>query len=160
MGYIANNLINNETIIYKANVHWAIYIFPLVALAIGIASIAAGASHSNGAVVIAGFFVSAIGVWKLIAAWIFKFSTELAVTSRRVIAKFGFIRRNTIELNHDKVESLGVDQGILGRMLKYGTIFVHGTGGGETPIPNIDDPLDFRKRAMETIDSNKNNLKE
>ena len=59
-----------------------------------------------------------------------------------------------MELNHSKVESLVIDQGIIQRMLNVGTIVVQGTGGGKTPIPNIDEPLIFRTNAMEMIDRN------
>ena len=94
------------------------------------------------------------GLIDLFKAFIFKISTELVVTTKRVIAKFGFIKRTTMELNHSKVESLSVDQSIIQRILNAGTISVHGTGGGKTPIPNIDNPLVFRTKAMETIDQN------
>ena len=65
----------------------------------------------------------------------------------------GFIRRNTIELNHSKVESINVHQGIFGRIFDFGTLVINGTGGGKTPIPSIDSPLDFRKNAMQAIDA-------
>lgn len=93
-----------------------------------------------------------MGIFSLIRAFFVKISTELAITSKRVIAKVGLIRRNTVELNHSKVESFNVDQSILGRIFGYGTVIVNGTGGGKTPIPSIDAPLDFRRQAVETID--------
>ena len=36
-------------------------------------------------------------------------STELVVTNRRIIAKFGFISRRTVEMNLSKIESVRVD---------------------------------------------------
>ena len=69
-----------------------------------------------------------------------------------MIAKFGFIRRSTIELLHGKVESFHVDQGILGRVLNFGTVVVNGTGGAKTPIPRIAAPLDFRRQALGVIE--------
>ncbi len=84
---------------------------------------------------------------------IHKLTAELAITSKRAIAKIGFIRRHTVELNHSKVESFNVDQSLLGRMLGYGTVVINGTGGGKTSISNIDAPLDFRREAMQTIDA-------
>ena len=36
---------------------------------------------------------------------------------------------------------------------QFGTIAVNGTGDGKTPTPNFDSPLDFRRKAMETIDA-------
>ncbi|WP_314411458.1 PH domain-containing protein, partial [Pantoea septica] len=53
--------------------------------------------------------------------------------------------RTTVELRLDKVESIGVNQGIMGRLLGYGNIVVKGTGGTGTPIPSIKKPLDFRR---------------
>jgi len=72
-------------------------------------------------------------------------TTELALTNKRVIAKFGFIRRTTVELRLDKVESIGVNQGIMGRLMGCGNIIVKGTGGTGTPIPSIKKPLDLRR---------------
>lgn len=100
-----------------------------------------------------GVFMFPFGLFLLIKAWVQKFTTELAVTSKRVVAKTGLIRRNTIELNHSKVESFNVDQSILGRIFGFGTIIINGTGGGKTPIPNIDSPLEFRREAMQAIDT-------
>ena len=90
-----------------------------------------------------------LGLVFLAAAWIRVHSTEIAITNRRVIAKFGFIRRHTIEINLEKVESLRVEQGLMGRFLNYGTIFIGGTGSALAPIPDIADPLVFRRKFME-----------
>jgi uncharacterized membrane protein YdbT with pleckstrin-like domain len=74
-----------------------------------------------------------------------------------VIAKFGFIKRTTIELNHSKVESFHVEQGVFGRIFGFGTLHINGTGGGITPVPGIADPLGFRRKAMEAIDASQYN---
>ena len=76
-----------------------------------------------------------------------RWTTELAVTNRRVIYKRGFISRHTIEMNMDKVESVDVDQTILGRMMGYGNIVVRGTGSGLEPMRDIADPLTFRNHV-------------
>lgn len=57
----------------------------------------------------------------------------------------GFISRYIVELNLNKVESLTVDQGIIGRVLNCGTVTVNGTGGVRTVFKSIDDPLAFRR---------------
>ena len=82
------------------------------------------------------------------------FSTELAVTNRKVIAKFGFIRRDAIELRLEKVESIAVVQGILGRLLNYGTIKVNGAGT-TARIPCISNPFEFKKKVEECIQNQK-----
>jgi len=76
-------------------------------------------------------------------------STEIAITNRRIIAKFGFISRRTIEININQVEALRVDQGFWGRILNFGTIVISGTGSSLEPAPDIADPLVFRRKFME-----------
>ena len=50
-------------------------------------------------------------------------------------------------MNMDKVESVNVDQSLLGRLLGYGTVTVHGTGGGIEPLPDIASPIAFRNHV-------------
>jgi uncharacterized membrane protein YdbT with pleckstrin-like domain len=80
-----------------------------------------------------------------------RLTTELVITNRRIIAKFGVIRRSTIELNLSKIESIRVEQGLLGRLLNYGDIMLIGTGGSQEPIPRISHPLEFRRRYAEIL---------
>ena len=129
MSYIDESLIEGETIIHRARVSWWSQ-FGLLVLGVLL-------------------LVVVIGLFFLIAAWIAVRSTEIAITNRRVIAKFGFIKRDTVEINLDKVEALRVEQGFLGRMLNYGTIFISGAGTSVAPIRNIADPLVFRRKFME-----------
>ena len=71
-------------------------------------------------------------------------TTELAVTNRRIIHKTGLIRRHTVEMTRGQVESVDVDQSILGRFMNFGDIVVHGTGTTPEPFRFIADPLKFR----------------
>src|SRR5437016_3553326 len=66
--------------------------------------------------------VSVIGLAWLLVGLIRRNATELAVTSHRVIAKFGFISRSTVELNLTKIESIRVEQSVMGRLLGYGSV--------------------------------------
>lgn len=93
--------------------------------------------------------VVVVGLFLLIPALIKYRSTELAVTNKRVIAKFGFVSRHTIELNVAKIESVQVEQGILGRMFDFGSIIVAGGGNPFTPVHGISDPLSFRRAFLE-----------
>jgi uncharacterized membrane protein YdbT with pleckstrin-like domain len=81
-------------------------------------------------------------------------TTELAITNKRVIAKFGLISRSTIEINLQKIESIQVNQGILGRIFNFGSIVVSGAGNPQAPIPGISSPLQFRRAFIDTQESN------
>lgn len=145
MSYVQSNLMPNEEVIATGKLHWWAYA-PSGALAAFGLMLMAGSPVFGGVMLIAALML-------MVKAWINTISTELAITNRRVIAKFGFIRRSTIELLHKNVESFHVDQGVMGRILNFGTIVVNGTGGVRTPIPNIAAPLEFRRQALSTIES-------
>jgi uncharacterized membrane protein YdbT with pleckstrin-like domain len=79
-------------------------------------------------------------------------STELAVTNKKVIGKAGFIRRVSIDLPLEKLESVNIDQGIIGRILGYGRVSIRGIGGNNVSIPFIKKPMDFRRVIMGLMD--------
>ncbi len=95
-----------------------------------------------------------LGLLLWIAAAIKYFTTELAITNKRVIAKFGLISRSTVEINLQKIESIQVRQGILGRIFNYGSIVVSGAGNPQAPIPGISSPLQFRRAFVDTQENN------
>tara|TARA_R110001592_G_scaffold363248_4_gene682151 strand:- start:155 stop:634 length:480 start_codon:yes stop_codon:yes gene_type:complete len=159
MGYISKNLMGDEEIIYSAKIHWFIYIPSLFLLVLGIGLVSAGLSgdgESNTGMNVLGGFMVFLSPFSFIGALITRSTTELGITTKRVIAKTGWIRRHTVELNHSKVESFNVDQGIIGRIFGFGTVTIQGTGGGKTPIKGIDSPLKFRNEAVEIIDKKSN----
>jgi len=77
-----------------------------------------------------------------------KLTTEIAVTDRRVIYKSGMMQTHTDEMNMDKVESVLVDQSVLGRFLNYGTINIHGTGEGLENLRYISSPISLRNAIL------------
>jgi uncharacterized membrane protein YdbT with pleckstrin-like domain len=129
VSYIDESLVAGETILHRGRVSWWSQ-FGLVLL--GVVTL-----------------IVVVGLIFLAWAWVRVRSTEVAITNRRVIAKFGFIKRHTVEINLDKVEALRVEQGFWGRLLNYGTIFVSGAGTSVAPFPDIADPLVFRRKFME-----------
>jgi uncharacterized membrane protein YdbT with pleckstrin-like domain len=93
-----------------------------------------------------------LGLVFLGVAWVRYKTTELAITTRRVIVKHGFIRRRTVEINLNKVESIQVDQGVLGRLFGFGTLLIAGAGTPQAPIDGISAPMAFRKAFIEAQD--------
>ncbi len=95
--------------------------------------------------------VIALGTLLLLVAYIRQISTDLVITSRRVIAKYGFIATTTFELIMTKVEGANIDQTVLGRMLGFGTVLVRGTGGGISPIDHVANPFRFHTYLMKAL---------
>jgi len=148
MKYVEQVLQPGETVIYATSLHWLVYLRAIVLLIIAVICLLAS-WRLNDAIavavleVITGLFCL-LALISALSALIRRSTTELAVTDRRVIYKTGIFQRHSMEMNRSKVETVGVDQSILGRMLGYGTVIVRGTGGSFEPIPFIGDPLSFR----------------
>ena len=145
MSYVQSVITPGESVVAQAKTHWFIYVGPAFWLLLSLTLMVA--------VPPLGVILLILSLILLLRAWLYAYSTELAVTSKRVIAKFGFIRRNTVELRHDKVEGLHVKQGIIGRIFDFGSIVVTGSGGTNAPIPYIANPLKFRSAALTGIEA-------
>jgi uncharacterized membrane protein YdbT with pleckstrin-like domain len=145
MSYVEDQLLPGEQIRHQARVHKLAYAVPILA---GVALLLSGGwLIANSTPEIGAVFV-AIGLIPFAASYIHYTSSEFAVTDKRVIIKVGFIQRRTLETLLTKVEGIGVDQSVLGRLLGYGTITVTGTGGTKEPFANIADPLEFRRQVQ------------
>jgi uncharacterized membrane protein YdbT with pleckstrin-like domain len=153
MKYLQRVLQPGETVIHESRLHPLIFLPALFLLAIAVALFAASMQFTGDVKIgleaaAAIFAVFAIASWARAA--IRRATTELAVTDRRVIYKAGLLARHTLEMNRSKVESVDVDQSILGRIFGFGTIIVRGTGGSLEPIRMISDPLTFRSHITAT----------
>jgi len=117
--YVNNHLIKDETVVLETKLHW-VTLFTWKSL----------------------FTLS-------IAFWFDRKFSEFAITNRRVIIKKGFIARDTFEMNLSKIESVNVDQSVMGRILNYGSMTIIGAGGTRETFHKIARPLDFRKAFQE-----------
>lgn len=153
MSYVDDNLAAGEQVLHRAKLHWGIFVGPAILLFIGfIIAIAVGAGVGGGGAFLALVILLLFAI-PTIRALVVYLTTEFAVTSRRVITKRGFIKRQTLELNHNRVEGLALDQGVIARIFNAGTITVNGTGGTGQKIPFIIRPMEFRRNALEVIDA-------
>ncbi len=125
VGYVKQTLSSGEQVLCTARFHW-LYTFSAI-----------------WALILLG--IIGIGIVIFLRMMITKWTTEIAVTNKRLIYKRGWIARKTDELSPKKIEEINVSQGVVGRILGFGKIRIQGTGGGEIVLPNIDDPLTFRR---------------
>ena len=146
MAYVDSQLLPGEQVIYRAHMSRVLFL-----PAVGVAALAVGATILTTSIpsfwptaAALGFIAAVLFVGELI---LYK-GSEFAVTDRRVIIKVGWIRRRTMETMLGKIEAVGVQQGMLGRMLNFGTITVTGTGGTQETFDRIGAPLEFRKQVQ------------
>jgi uncharacterized membrane protein YdbT with pleckstrin-like domain len=120
MSYIQSILEPGEQVRYHTTISWTIYT-PAILLAIcALASAALAGSHAHMAGLgwLAAIAFAVAAVVAFVPAWFRRWTTEITVTDRRVILKRGLIRRHTVEMNMNKIESVDVDQSLLGRLFK------------------------------------------
>lgn len=171
MSYIQDNLMPNEKILLTARVHPAVFLPSIVAFVVAIALFIYGVSNpamvskagapppqATAGNLVGGMLLCFSGLLFLysvllgLQAVIVMFTTEFAVTNRRVIAKTGFIRRHTLEILLSRIESVSVNQDVLGRLLNYGTVTVTGTGGTKESFRAIVEPIGVRKKINQIIE--------
>ncbi len=154
MSHLDQNLIPGETLLYQTGRrHWIVLVVPLIlGVFFGLPGLGLLFSKDTGGI---GFFLLIIAGAFVGFAFLTRKSVEMGVTNKRVITKSGILSRRTLELLLTKVESIGVEEGILGRMLGYGTVIVRGTGGTPEPFGNIARPLEFRRQVQQQIEGSK-----
>ena len=151
MSYVQRVLQPGEQVRHISSIHWIVY-WPGAAVAL-LAVVAYWFSETR---LLTGFWryttyaLALVAVVLLIQQWFQWWVTEIAVTNRRVIYKKGLIRRQTNEMNMDKVESVQIDQSILGRMLDYGNVTILGTGEGFETLRTIASPIELRNSITGT----------
>jgi uncharacterized membrane protein YdbT with pleckstrin-like domain len=148
MSYVEKNLMPGEQIEYRANLHWLVFILPTLLLIAAIwlfFSLGGTVAKFLALILIVGVLVTGLH------ALVERVTSEFAVTNKRVLIKTGLIRRHSLETLLGKVESIGVSQSILGRILGFGTIVISGTGGSKEPFHRIANPMMFRRRVQEQI---------
>ena len=132
--YVDGVLISDERVMYRARISlWSLWL-PIL---LGVITLP----------------LFGIGLLFWLWAWITYATTELAITNKRVIAKSGLIQHRTIEMFLEKIESIQVDQSVLGRLFDFGSVIISGTGVHSAPFRNISDPLALRKNFMMAADS-------
>lgn len=122
MNYIESSLSKNEHIYKQFKLHpmaWWIF-WLLIALAI----------PSFG-----------ITLMMAIAQLIYIKSTEMGVTNKRIIRKYGWISRQTQEMKLSSVETVTINQSVLGRIFDYGDVLVTGKGISDVIFKKVDSPM-------------------
>ncbi len=168
MHYVRQSLVPGEELLHVGHFHWmytASAILGILWSVLGAVLIIVGAIYANGmmghqfessgmlgvihelhpAIRLGAFLVLVLGMLRFAHMMIIKATTEMAVTSSRIVYKRGLVARYVGEMSVDRVEGVNVLQTVMGRMLNYGRLMVRGMGVGEVTLPTMADPINFRK---------------
>jgi uncharacterized membrane protein YdbT with pleckstrin-like domain len=146
--YIDDILQPGEKVLYSTNVHWIFYLPAIGAWIVAVAFLLVSrmfVTETPMLLCLSLAVISAlVALYWMLGAWFYRWTSETDVTNLRVVHKTGFIKRRTFEMALDKVESVDVNQTILGRILNYGDVTIKGVGEGRETIRTIASPLAFR----------------
>jgi uncharacterized membrane protein YdbT with pleckstrin-like domain len=146
--YIDDILQPGEKVLYSTNAHWVFYLPAIGAWIVALVLLILSRSTTIPGLILlclsAAAVVALAALYWTARAWFHRWTTETDVTNMRVVHKTGFVKRRTFEMALDKVESVDVNQSILGRILNYGDVTILGVGEGKETISTIASPLAFR----------------
>jgi uncharacterized membrane protein YdbT with pleckstrin-like domain len=146
--YIDDIVQPGEKVLYSTNAHWIFYLPAIAAWIVAILLFLLSRQTTTEGIMLmwlsAAAVVGIVALYWTAKAWFHRWTTETDVTNMRVVHKTGFIKWRTFEMSLAKVESVDVNQSILGRILNYGDVTVRGVGEGAETIKTIASPLDFR----------------
>jgi len=146
--YIDEILQPGEKVLYSTNAHWMFYLPAIAAWIVALVLLILSRTTVTEGIILlclsASAIVAIVALYWTVKAWFHRWTTETDVTNLRVVHKAGFIKRRTFEMSLDKVESVDVNQSILGRILNYGDVTIQGVGEGKETIATIASPLAFR----------------
>jgi uncharacterized membrane protein YdbT with pleckstrin-like domain len=146
--YIDDILQPGEKVLYSTNAHWVFYLPAIGAWIVALVLLILSRSTTIPGLTLlclsAAAVVALAALYWTARAWFHRWTTETDVTNMRVVHKTGFVKRRTFEMALDKVESVDVNQSILGRILNYGDVTILGVGEGKETISTIASPLAFR----------------
>ena len=153
MGAYANSVLaSDEQVVYETKLHTIMFVEPIVALLfLMLFFIGSLLSGDLGA----SLFFLVLAVLPLVLATLAYVGSEFVVTNKRLITKTGVISRSSSDMNFNKIEGLSVDQGILGRMIDFGTVGVRGTGGFVQRFSRIDKPFQLKRALDEAMEAMK-----
>jgi len=138
MKKIKSLLVEGEKILHVSHVHEGVFINPGILVAIGL---------------LLGFFLHwlmfaamlVISAYPIIDALIRYKTTNLVLTNKRVMARYGFFSRDLIQIKLSRIESSHVEDPFVGQMLGYSTVIIRGIGIGAVPIAYIREGGEFVK---------------
>lgn len=146
--YIDEILQPGEKVLYSTNAHWMFYLPAIGAWIVAIVFLVLSRMVGNDVLMLICWTLAAVvglaALYWTATAWFHRWTTATDVTNMRIVHKTGFIKRRTFEMSLDKVESVDVNQSILGRIMNYGNVTILGVGEGRETISTIASPLAFR----------------
>lgn len=127
MSKLADNLQRDENIIMEGKIHWVVLVAPACASCV------------------------LIGIPSLISRLISMFTTELSLSNKRIVGKYGLINTQQMDSPLNKINSISISSGLFGKMFGYGNIVINTTATTYV-FKNISQPEAFKHNVLDQMD--------
>ncbi len=138
-------LLDDENVLLEAQIHWGIYWKGAVLLTFALYLFFFTPADNL------GILFGAIAIIVLLIAWITKYFLALVITERRVLARWGILRLDFVDMRFSQIESAEVSRSLIGRILGYGSIILAGTGQRVVIVPFVGNSGQFRRALNEIL---------
>lgn len=102
-------------------------------LVLGLADVHAALGYAGAALILLGSFFGVRAIWR-------RERTRILLTTEKLVVVHGIVRRRAAAVRLSRVPALEFEQGILGRLLGYGTLVA-----GDFEVPYVPDARRVRR---------------
>ncbi len=142
-------LVKGEEIILRAELHGAIYWRSVAVLIIALLLLMV--------VPPLGMLLGVVGFIMLSIALLTQHFLLLAVTNKRILARYGLLQMDVVDIRLSKVESIDLERMLTGHIFGYANVVVMGTGQRLIRVPYIRNADAFRRYYNELVLSDEGN---
>ncbi len=142
------NTHSGETVEYRGRVSWASALLPGVLIFV-LAFYFAAVSLVD----VSGF-VGLVAIFYLVRGVMLRLTAEYTVTDRRVIGKYGLVRRLSVDVLFTSISGVSTSYSFFGRFFRYGNIVVNGAGT-RSLLRNISNPRGFEAAVHRRLDDSR-----
>jgi uncharacterized membrane protein YdbT with pleckstrin-like domain len=142
-----------EKLLFNTRIHWIVFTSTVIWLIISLLIFTLCRSWSffntilfdHAVYIWLGWLALFITLMHGITAYMRYFTSEYAITDKRILMKTGLMQHKVLEIFLTKIESVHASQNVIGRLLDFGVITISGAGGEKEPLLYVPRPLEFRK---------------
>ncbi|MGH1455522.1 MAG: PH domain-containing protein [Alphaproteobacteria bacterium] len=136
-------LVKGEEVILRARLHNAIYWKSIAVLIIALLMFFIASPI--------GVMLFVVGALMLCVAILTQHFLLLAVTNKRVLARYGLLQMDVVDIRLSKIESIDLERMLPGHIFGYANVVVMGTGNRMIRVSYIGNAEEFRRYYNEMV---------
>lgn len=140
----------DEQILRQARIHWIVFAPSAIYCFIGL--LAALFFHP-----LVGGVIFMLTLYPIYNAYIQYTMTYLILTNKKVLSRVGFLSRDWVRMDFNRIENAFLEEPIIGRYLGYSTVVVSGVGSGNVAVAAVADGDVFIQDLEKELTKNRGN---